>query len=187
MKPMHNRFQRQIRMAAFSILVAFGLQFSLSSALAASLEEGATAPSFEAPNQDGEVRKLSDHAGKWVLIYFYPKDDTPGCTRQACSLRDGFKQFKDAGVVIYGVSRQGAESHRQFRKKHRLPFDLLVDEEGSIGKAYGIGSMPLIGFYKRQSVLIDPKGKVAKFMDSVDPDTHAQDVLAWVRGALKKF
>jgi len=167
-------------------LLSGALSSSQNRALAGdhrALEEGSAAPGFEAQNQDGETRKLSDHAGKWVLLYFYPKDDTPGCTKQACRLRDDYKQFKDAGVVIYGISRQGAESHRAFRAKHKLPFDLLVDEKGEIGKLYGIGSIPLVGMYKRQSVLIDPKGKIARFMDSVDPETHAQAILEQIKKA----
>lgn len=173
-----------VTVAAIGSFGAVGVAMlsSLTGVAATRLREGAPAPIVSAKNQDGETRKLSDHAGKWVLLFFYPKDDTPGCTKQACSLRDEYKQFTDAGVVIYGVSRQGPESHREFKKKFRLPFDLLADEKGEIGRAFGIGSMPIVGIYKRQSVLIDPKGNISKFLDSVDPATHSQAVLDLVRG-----
>lgn len=135
------------------------------------------APSFSAKNQDGKVVSLSDFKGKPVLVYFYPKDDTPGCTKEACLLRDYYSQFEKAGASILGVSRQDAKSHQEFRKKHRLPFDLLVDEDGSLAKAFGVGLYPVVGFHKRQSVLIDRGGQVVRFYDDVDPAAHASEVL----------
>jgi peroxiredoxin Q/BCP len=147
------------------------------------LRVGDLAPDFEAKDQQGRTRKLAEHRGKWVLLYFYPKDDTPGCTRQACDLRDQYAEFTQAGVVIYGVSRQDAASHEAFRKKHRLPFDLLVDEDGSLGALYGVGSFFGFGFFNRESVLVSPEGKIAALLRSVDPETHASEVLSLVRGA----
>ncbi len=174
-------------MPAAVVALTTTLAIAASSAQAKSPEVGQPAPEFKAKNQDGAEKKLSDSQGKWVLLYFYPKDETPGCTKEACRIRDDYKQFTTAGVVVYGVSRQSADSHRKFRDKHHLPFDLLVDEKGEIGDAYGIGSMPIIGgilgLYKRQSVLIDPTGKIARFMDSVDPETHATEVLETVKKA----
>lgn len=172
-------------LAAVALVSIASVASFSAQALAKGLEVGQAAPAFTAKNQDGVERKSSDSQGKWVLLYFYPKDETPGCTKEACKIRDDYKQFTTAGVVVYGVSRQSADSHRKFRDKHHLPFDLLVDDKGEIGDAYGIGSMPIVGgifgLYKRQSVLIDPTGKVARFMDSVDPETHAAEVLETVK------
>lgn len=135
-------------------------------------------PDFVAKNQDGKEVRLSDFKGKPVLIYFYPKDDTPGCTKQACSLRDQYSSFENYGAVVLGVSRQDAKSHRAFKEKYNLPFDLLCDEDGELAKKLGVDTMPVIGFHKRQSLVIAPDGKVARFFESVNPDTHTAEVLA---------
>ena len=112
-----------------------------------------------------------------MLLYFYPKDDTPGCTKQACMLRDTYQQFQKEGAVIYGVSRQDAKSHQEFKKKHRLPFDLLIDEDGSLAKSFGVGLYPVVGFHKRESILIDGTGTIIKHYKDVDPQAHAAEVL----------
>lgn len=144
---------------------------------------GSPAPEFSAPNQDGKILRLSDFKGKFVLLYFYPKDDTPGCTKEACAFRDQFASLKKMNTVVLGVSRQDAKSHQAFIAKHKLPFDLLVDEDGSIAKAFGVGLMPVIGFHKRQSVLVGPDGKVLRFYESVDPTKHVDEVMADVKKA----
>lgn len=162
------------KLASLLMLVAPSL------AAAGSPAAGESAPEFTALDQDGRTVSLSSLKGKWVLLYFYPKDDTPGCTKQACDLRDGFTKFKKANVAVYGVSTQSAKSHQEFRAKHRLPFDLLVDEKGELGKLFGIGRYPVVGLYKRQSILIDPAGKIARRMEDVDPGKHADDILAVV-------
>src|SRR3954465_10532303 len=107
---------------------------------------GTQAPDVSAPNQDGKVVKLSALRGRPVLLYFYPKDDTPGCTKEACSLRDDFARFQKAGAVILGVSRQDAASHQAFKAKYHLPFDLLVDADGSFAQALGVQTMPIVGY-----------------------------------------
>jgi peroxiredoxin Q/BCP len=145
--------------------------------LTAGLPTGAQAPDISARNQDGKLIRLSDLKGKPVLIYFYPKDDSPGCTKEACELRDSYAAFQKAGAVILGVSTQDAASHRAFRAKYHLPFDLLVDEDGAVAKAFGVASVPVIGYHQRQSVLLDAQGKVVKFFDKVDPATHSTEVL----------
>ena len=159
-----------------SSFLALSLAYLPISAKAA-LEKGTAAPSFSAKNQDGKIVSLSDFTGKAVLLYFYPKDDTPGCTKEACSFRDEFANFKAMGAVVLGVSRQDAKSHQEFRSKHKLPFDLLVDDKGLIAKAYDVGSIPLMGLTKRQSILLDKNGLVIKFYKDVDPNTHAAEVL----------
>jgi peroxiredoxin Q/BCP len=157
------------------LLLVLGLLVS-SSAFA--LNPGDSAPDFAAPNQDGKIVHLSDFKGKSVLLYFYPKDDTRGCTAEAQGLRDRIDAFKKVGAVVLGVSRQDAESHQRFRAKYKLPFDLLVDSDGKLGEKFGVGAMPIVGFFKRQSVLIGPDGKIRKFYPSVDPEKHADEVLS---------
>jgi peroxiredoxin Q/BCP len=147
---------------------------------------GTQAPVFSAPNQDGKKVNIADYRGKFVLMYFYPKDDTPGCTKEACEFRDKHAKIKELNTVVLGVSRQDAKSHQKFRQKHKLPFDLLVDADGSIAKLYGVGTMPLVGFHKRQSVLIGPDGKVLRFYEKVDPANHVAEVLADIQKASKK-
>lgn len=139
---------------------------------------GAPVPDFAAPNQDRRLIKLSELRGKPVLVYFYPKDDTPGCTKEACALRDRFAKFQKAGIVILGVSRQDAESHRAFRAKYHLPFDLLTDEDGAVAKLLGVETYAIIGIHKRQSLLIGADGRLIEFFGAVDPETHADEVLA---------
>jgi peroxiredoxin Q/BCP len=150
------------------------------------LVPGEKAPDFQAKNQHGKTIKLSDYKNKFVLIYFYPKDDTPGCTVQAQGLRDKYDEFKKANAVILGVSRQDEKSHKEFIAKYNLPFDLLVDSDGSLAKSLGVGSMPVLSLSKRQSVLVNPAGKVVRFYEDVDPKKHADDVLGDIKNNLKK-
>lgn len=138
---------------------------------------GEKAPDFSAETQEGAHVTLSQFKGKPVLLYFYPKDDTPGCTKQACKIRDGFSQFKKMGIVVFGVSRQDKKSHQDFKLKYHLPFDLLVDTDGKIAKLFEIDTMPLVGFFKRQSILIGADGVVHKIYKDVNPETHADIVL----------
>lgn len=150
---------------------------TLAFAATSALIPGTVAPDFTTKNQDEKTVKLSDYRGKPVLLYFYPKDDTPGCTKEACHFRDDYSKFQKLGVVILGISRQSSLSHRAFRAKFHLPFDLLTDEDGSIAKAYGVGKWPILGYLQRKSVLIDKDGKIVQFFDSVDPNTHSAELL----------
>lgn len=147
---------------------------------------GTKAPAFKAPDQDGKIRQLKDSAGKWVILYFYPKDDTPGCTKEACSFRDGFTKFKRAGVEVIGVSVDSVKKHAKFVEKYNLPFTLLADEEKKIVEAYGVwGLKKFMGREymgtNRVSYLINPEGKIAKVYEKVKPDVHADEVLADVK------
>jgi peroxiredoxin Q/BCP len=151
--------------------------------MSTSLKPGDKAPAFSLPDQAGKVHKLSDVKGKWVLLYFYPKDDTPGCTTEACTLRDNFPAFKKLNAVVYGVSADSAKSHTKFIEKYELPFTLLSDEEKEVTKAYGVwGPKKFMGReflgIRRWSFLIDPKGKIARVYDNVKPAVHAEEVLA---------
>jgi len=130
------------------------------------------APAISAPDQDGQTRRLADYKGSWVLLYFYPKDDTPGCTAEACALRDNYSGFGQAHAVVLGVSADSAASHGKFAAKFNLPFPLLVDEDRKIIKAYGAD-----GLVRRISYLIAPDGKIAKAYAQVKPAEHAAEVL----------
>jgi peroxiredoxin Q/BCP len=151
--------------------------------LFSALSPGTKAPDFTAKNQDGKAISLADLKGKYVLLYFYPKDDTPGCTKEACSFRDGFELLRKHGAVVLGVSKQDEKSHQEFRAKYKLPFDLLVDNDGKLASAYGIASMPVVGYFKRESVLIDPNGKILKQYKDVNPEVHSKQVLQDIEGA----
>jgi len=147
---------------------------------------GTKAPSFKAPDQEGVVRSLKDYAGKWVILYFYPKDDTPGCTKEACSFRDGFALYKRAGIEVIGVSVDSVKKHAKFVEKYSLPFTLLSDEDKKIVEAYGVwGEKKFMGRTymgtNRVSYLINPEGKIAKVYDKVKPEEHADEVLADVK------
>jgi peroxiredoxin Q/BCP len=143
------------------------------------LAVGAAAPDIEATAQDGENVKLADLEGKPVVVYFYPKDDTPGCTAEAQGIRDQWESLKQTGAVVIGVSTDDADSHKAFAQKHSLPFLLLPDPKGDIAKAFGV---PLtLGHAKRVTFVIDKQGKIAKVFPSVAPKGHAEELLAALR------
>jgi thioredoxin-dependent peroxiredoxin len=147
------------------------------------LKEGDLAPDFSAATNGGGRISLADLKGKNVILYFYPKDDTPGCTREACAFRDHFDDFRNRGAVVLGVSIDSAKAHDKFVKKHRLPFPLLVDEEKKIVEAYGVwGEKTFMGVNylgtHRVTFLIGPDGRIKKIWLKVKPDEHPQEVLA---------
>ncbi len=137
------------------------------------LETGARAPQFKGQDQDGNEISLARYAGRWLLLYFYPKDFTPGCTTEACSLRDKYGKLKER-LSIVGVSADSAESHRKFSEKYQLPFALLADPERETIKRYGADG---IIFSKRVSFLISPDGVIKKIYDAVKPAEHAGEIL----------
>ena len=139
------------------------------------LSVGTTAPAFTAKDTDGNTVSLSDFAGKTVVLYFYPKDDTPGCTKQAQSFRDNYTEYQGKDMVVLGVSRDDEASHKQFQEKYGLPFQLLADTDGTITKAYDVDGG---GYAKRVTYIIDSNGKIAHVDEKVKTDSHAQDILA---------
>ncbi len=146
-------------------------------------KEGTLAPNFTAHDANGETVKLKELRGQKVVLYFYPKDDTPGCTKEACSFRDAFADFKKQGIKVLGVSVDSEASHKKFTAKYKLPFTLLSDPDHSIADSYGVyGEKKFMGRtymgVKRITFLIDEKGKIKKVFEKVKPDEHAQDVLA---------
>lgn len=139
---------------------------------------GMTAPTFTLLDQDGKEHILSDYHGKWVLLYFYPKDDTPGCTIEACTIRDQFEDFATIGAVVLGVSTDSVASHKKFAEKLELPFTLLADVNKEVVGMYGVS--------KRTSFLIAPEGKVAKVYENVKLETHAAEVIADLKALADK-
>jgi peroxiredoxin Q/BCP len=147
------------------------------------VEEGKPAPEFELKTDSGESVKLSDFRGKPVVLYFYPKDDTPGCTAQACGIRDSYEEFEQRGAVVLGISPDSETSHVKFKEKYGLPFTLLADPEHKVAEQYGtwVEKKNYGKSYwgvERSTFLIDSEGKLAKVLRRVKPDTHADDVLA---------
>lgn len=150
------------------------------------LKTGQRAPSFALPDQHGEKHKLADYKGKWVLLYFYPRDDTPGCTKEACSIRDNFSGFRKLDAEVLGVSADSVRSHEKFARKYDLPFTLLADEDKKLVNRYGVwGLKKSFGRefegIRRTSFLIDPKGKIARIYENVKPAGHAEQVLQDLR------
>jgi thioredoxin-dependent peroxiredoxin len=146
------------------------------------LKEGDKAPAFSTTDADGKKVNLKDFKGQKVVLYFYPKDDTPGCTKEACSFRDDFATFKKRGINVLGVSPDTEASHKKFAQKFKLPFTLLADHEHKIADAYGTyGQKKFMGRtymgILRTTFLIDEKGKIKKVFEKVKPDEHAREVL----------
>ena len=147
----------------------------------AGVKAGDRAPDFALPDADGKEVRLADLRGKPVVLYFYPKDDTPGCTKEACSFRDQYEDFRDAGAVVIGVSSDSGESHKKFAEKYRLPFTLISDRDGAVRKRYGVpatlGLLP-----GRVTFVIDPDGVVRKVFNSQLAATrHVEEALAALR------
>ncbi len=144
---------------------------------------GEKAPAFKLPDQNGKEHSLSDYKGKWVLLYFYPKDDTPGCTKEACAVRDDFDNFDKIKAVVLGASCDSVKSHKKFEEKYQIPFTLLADTEKTLVNSYGVWAEKKFMGRKymgilRSSFLISPEGKIAKIYEGVKPEAHAQEVLA---------
>ena len=164
------------------IFAVAALLYSLGMSTVASADNprvGDPAPDFSLADQNGEQRSLEDYRDGWVALYFYPKDDTPGCTTQACGFRDDIFKYRRMGCQVLGVSLDDEESHREFAEKYGLPFPLLADTEGTTADAYGVKTRMFgMSIAKRHTFLIDPEGRIAKHYPDVDPDTHSAEVLA---------
>lgn len=150
------------------------------------LEVGNAAPDFELESSEGGKFSLKDAAGKWLVLYFYPKDDTPGCTKEACNFRDRVADYRSAGALIYGVSADDLASHEKFIKKYNLPFPLLADTDKKVIETYGVWKEKNIYGKKswgieRTTFLIDPSGKIAKIWARVKVDNHHQEVLDFIK------
>jgi peroxiredoxin Q/BCP len=164
--------------ATFVVLVATAM---------AAPDLGSPAPAFKLQDQKGAWHSLEEYRGKWLVLYFYPKDMTPGCTTQACEFRDNIFAFRDVGATIVGISVDDVESHKKFSEEHGLPFTILADPDKQTAKDYGVlkkfmGTMELAD---RETFLIDPKGNIAKHYPSVDPKGHSQLVLNDLKELMK--
>lgn len=139
--------------------------------------EGSAAPDFELPDQNGQTHRLSDYAGRWLVLYFYPQDDTPGCTREACRFRDDIGILGDLDAAVVGVSVDDTRSHAGFARKYQLPFPLLSDPSGQTSTAYdSLLNLGVIRLARRHTFIIAPDGRIAARFDKVDPASHAQQV-----------
>lgn len=147
------------------------------------MEPPYAAPPFSLPDESGAIRNLKDFAGKWLVLYFYPEDDTPGCTIQACSLRDARDDLMEMGVTVVGVSKDTVNSHEAFKAKHSLNFTLLSDETGKVVEAYGAWGKKMFGHegILRKTFLIDPEGVVQKVYKRADPVGHGERVKSDLR------
>ena len=147
------------------------------------LEKGVIAPDFELKDSEEKVHKLSDYQGEKLVLYFYPKDDTPGCTKEACSFRDSYADFKKAGVTIIGISPDEVDSHKKFKDKYSLPFTLLADPDHMVCEAYGVWGLKKSfgreyeGVY-RTTFIIGEEGQIQRVFENVKPSEHSQDVLS---------
>jgi len=145
------------------------------------VEEGKPAPDFTLESDSGELVTLSSFRGRPVILYFYPKDDTPGCTKQACGIRDAWGEFQRAGAEVFGISADSQASHERFKSKYSLPFTLLADPEHKLGEPYGVAQEGKSS-YERSTFVIDADGNVARILRRVKPDSHADQVLEALGG-----
>lgn len=158
-----------------SIFVLLGL----STVATADFTVGDAAPEFRLQDQKGEWHSLDQYLGQWVVIYFYPKDDTPGCTKEACAFRDNIFAFEEAGAVILGISLDDVASHEAFAEKYSLPFSLLSDASADTARDYGVlKTMGSFKFAQRQSFIVDADGNIAMHYDEVNAEKHSEQVLA---------
>lgn len=164
---------RQLALGLLSVLALLGPARAEVPAV------GALAPEFSLPDQDGKPRRLAEWRGRWVVLYFYPKDDTPGCTTEACSFRDDISLITQLGAQVVGVSIDDSASHKTFAEKYRLPFPLLADTTATAARQYGaLSDWVVVRMAKRYSFIIDPAGRIARVYLEVDPARHVQEIVA---------
>ena len=144
---------------------------------------GTAAPAFRLQDQHDAWISLADQKGKWLVLYFYPMDETPGCTTEACEFRDNIFAYRKLGVNVLGISVQDVASKKQFAAKHSLPFSVLADSDKSVAKAYGV--LSIMGFARRETFIIDPQGRIAKHYPSVDPKEHSKQLLVDLKALIK--
>ncbi len=169
-----------IKWLLVALLVGMALLLWRSTAFANSNlpKVGAPASGFSLPDQNGRLRANADFLGKWLVLYFYPRDDTPGCTEQACAFRDDLHQLTALGAEVVGVSVDDTLSHQEFAKKYSLPFPLLADAKGELARRYGsLRDLGLIRFARRNTFLIDPQGRVAKVYLSAKPSRNSREII----------
>lgn len=173
---MTSRLRRTLCFSAPAVLLAG------TATAADALAAGQPAPDFSLPDQQGQTRRLGEWRGKWLVLYFYPKNDTPGCTTEACNFRDDWLQLQELGAEIVGVSVDTSASHAAFAQKYKLPFPLLADAQGEVAARYGaLSDWVVVKMAKRQTFIIDPQGRIARVYRAVDADKHSVEVVADLR------
>jgi peroxiredoxin Q/BCP len=169
----------RIMLFALVVVIIVLLVPRLTSGSRAALDVGSAAPDFTLPSQESASVSLKDYRGSWVVLYFYPKDQTAGCTREAHNFQVDQSKYAERHAVVLGVSVDSVESHKKFCAKEGLNFKLLADRDGKVSRAYGsLANLVVVKFAERHTFLIDPSGKVAKAYTSVDPARHSEEVLA---------
>lgn len=162
----------------FAVIAAALMLWWVAAPAAEAPKTGQPAPAFSLQDQSGKTHVLADYAGQWVVLYFYPKDDTPGCTKEACSFRDDLRRLEKLGARVVGVSVDDTDSHAKFARKYHLPFPLLADKDGRVAGSYGaLTNLGLVKFAKRYTFLVSPDGKIAKVYLSVDTSRHSQEII----------
>lgn len=170
-----------------ALVVTFIVSRMISGSRAAAVTVGTIAPDFTLTSQDKSSVSLKDYRGSWVVLYFYPKDQTPGCTREAHNFQADLAKYAERHAVILGVSVDSVDSHKKFCTKEGLNFKLLADQEGRVSKAYGsLTNLGVVKFAARHTFIIDPEGKIAKAYTSVDPARHSEEVLTVLDGLQKR-
>ena len=165
--------KKLLGMLSLALIVAAGASASDG------LVVGEPAPEFELSDQDGQLHSLEDYRDRWVVLYFYPKNGTPGCTTEACEFRDNIFEFRRLNAQVLGVSLDDVESHKSFAENHSLPFPLLADTRGDAADAYGVKTRMFgMTVARRQTFIIDPEGRLALHYEDVDPNTHSAEVIA---------
>jgi len=184
--PRSFMLHRALLAGVAALLVGLALLTARNAAADGGPQVGAPAPSFSLPDQTGTKHNLADYKGKWLVLYFYPKDGTPGCTTEACEFRDNIFAFRDQGVVVLGISLDDVDSHKKFATEQHLPFPLLSDASKDVARQYGVLAKfaGLMDYTKRETFVIDPQGRIAKHYVDVDPKDHSKTVLADIK-ALK--
>lgn len=166
-------------LAIVAALIIFAALLTARAARAGDLPEvGKPAPGFKLPDQHGRQHSLQDYRGKWLVLYFYPKDDTPGCTQEACAFRDDLHQLSEMDAQVIGVSVDDSESHAEFAKKYNLPFPLLADKNGEVAASYGaLLNLGILKLARRFTFLIDPQGNIKKDYLSVETSRHSKEII----------
>ena len=174
------------RFISIALIPAFAAVFALTfTTLGVANDQvsvGGSAPDFELADQDGQLHSLEDYRDQWVVLYFYPKDETPGCTTEACEFRDNIFAYRKLNAQILGVSLDDVASHKKFAENHSLPFPILADTDGEASTAYGVKTRMFgMKVAKRQTFIIRPDGSIAKHYEKVNPENHSDEVLADLR------
>jgi len=167
-----------LKLAALSFLVISSIYMMLPLHAAATPVVGSQAPEFDLLDQNNKRQRLKDYRGEWLVLYFYPKDDTPGCTTEACNFRDDYFRIRALGAVVMGVSLDDVTSHKAFSEKYHLPFSLLADAKKEVARSYNVlRSFGTVSYSSRQTFIIDPQGKIAKHYPSVSARQHATEII----------